>query len=457
MSLIYKEITSRRIFRLSQWNKDNECSVGAFRLIVVFVFGSGCAGGAVADDKQISEQRHLGVASCASSVCHGKLARQDDHRVWLNEYRIWSGAGKHSLGYRILQNAESRRIANYLGLASATTAEVCLDCHADNVPAEKRGSKFQISDGVGCEACHGGAEAWVESHAVESATHAENLSRGMYPTESPIARAKLCLSCHMGADDRFAGHDIYGAGHPRLSFELETFTASQPPHFEVDDDYRARKGNIPGFNLWLTGQLESARRFLDLVRQRIGSTPGPYPELALYDCHGCHHAIDDKRWTPARGGAGVRPGSPRLQDQHLLILQSAVSVLESSDVLSVLTSTTEAFVRAGQQDVEAVRSTAGVLMDWLTDRQLDWASREFDRDTVIAVRRALIDTAARGQMSDFHAAEQVYLGLESLSYSLGDRQTVEAALDQIYAEVEDDSSFNPSTFATTARNLRGKF
>ncbi|MGK0321912.1 MAG: hypothetical protein ACI9JP_004111, partial [Granulosicoccus sp.] len=38
-----------------------------------------------------------------------------------------------------------------------------------------------------------------------------------------------------------------GAAHPRLSFELDLFTANQPAHYSVDADYMARKGTIPSF------------------------------------------------------------------------------------------------------------------------------------------------------------------------------------------------------------------
>lgn len=437
--------------------KDSEHTSRSRRLAALLLLGSVIAQCACADENLIREYAHLGVASCASSVCHGKLARQDERNVWLNEYRLWIGDNdKHSGAYDTLESAESRQIANYLGLASATTAKICLDCHADNVPADKRGAKFQIDDGVSCEACHGGAEEWIKSHAVDGATHANNLSRGMYPTEAPVERAKLCLSCHMGSPQKFAGHDIMGAGHPRLTFELENFTTNQPAHYEVDDDYRLRKGEIPGFNLWLTGQVEAARRFLDLVRLKIDSNAQPYPELALYDCHGCHHEMDDKRWTPVRG-PGVRPGSLRLQDQHLLILQATVSVLESTASRDELASATDTFVRAGQGDVAQVKNAATALINWLSGRQLDWAVREFDNETVVAVRRALLDAAARGQMNDFNAAEQIYFALESLSYTLGDRQRLVGALDRIYAEVEDDSGFRPASFAATARNVRGQF
>ena len=168
-------------------------------------------------------------------------------------YRIWLRQDYHSRAYRTLQTAQSKAIAKKLGLRNATSAKICLDCHADNVAVEARGRRFQISDGVGCEACHGGGGRWLKSHAEESTSHADNLANGMYPTEQPLARAKLCLSCHLGTKNKLATHKIMGAGHPRLAFELETFTVNQPAHYEVDADYRKRKPAIASVNMWLAG------------------------------------------------------------------------------------------------------------------------------------------------------------------------------------------------------------
>jgi hypothetical protein len=261
----------------------------------------------------------------------------------------------------------------------------------------------------------------------------------------------------MGAANKYASHDIMGAGHPRLSFELEAFTTNQPAHYEVDDDYRTRKGEIPGFNMWLTGQVESARRYLELARERIGASTGMYPEVALYNCHSCHHVMDDQRWTPARVGAGIPPGSLRLQDQHLLIVQVVAGVIESTAMATELGEASAAFVRAGHETAANVRRTSQELIAWLNTRQQDWSSRRFERNTIISVRRALVQAAGRGRLSDYSTAEQVYLAVDSLSYTLGDRSKLNAALDRIYEEVADDSSFNPASFENTARSVQGQF
>ena len=105
---------------------------------------------------QQDNKEHLGVASCAASMCHGSVIPREGSDVLQNEYIIWSRADAHSQAFQTLLSAESKKIANKLGLENATTASVCLDCHSDNVTANQRGEKFQISDGVGCESCHGG-------------------------------------------------------------------------------------------------------------------------------------------------------------------------------------------------------------------------------------------------------------------------------------------------------------
>jgi hypothetical protein len=410
---------------------------------------------AFASDISVADFKHLGVASCATSVCHGKLAPQPGKNVALNEYRTWTQEDRHAQAYRTLELAESKRIAANLGLPSATTAKICLECHADNIPSDQRGPKFQMSDGVGCEACHGGAEKWIESHAAESATHKGNVAHGMYPAEQPLKRAQLCLSCHLGTKDRFATHSIMGAGHPRLSFELEAYTANQPAHYVVDADYMQRKGKIEGMNLWLTGQLESARRTLMLLQTDMFHRDGMFPELAFYDCHSCHHPMDKIRWNAQRAGTGIKPGTLRLQTQNLTVLQAVAETLEPA-ALPELVSLTNALIRAGQKDRASVSAAAKAVLDWV-DKRDALSRRQFSAADVTAMRKTLVKYGATDKAGDYAAAEQIVLGLESLSYSLGDRDKKKAALDALYNAVKNDIAFSPQQFASAAANAQRSF
>lgn len=403
----------------------------------------------------IADYKHMGVASCATSVCHGKLAPQSDKDVALNEYRIWQQEDRHAQAYRTLELPESKRIAANLGLPNATAAKICLDCHADNVPSDKRGPKFQISDGVGCEGCHGGSEKWLESHAAENATHKDNVARGMYPTEQPLKRVQVCLGCHLGTKDQFATHAIMGAGHPRLSFELEAYTTNQPAHFIVDADYDQRKGRIAGMNLWVTGQIETTRRYLSLLQTNMFHGGSMFPELAFYDCHSCHHPMDKIRWNSARAGAGIKPGTVRLQTQNLIVLQALMDAFEPT-ATKQLVELTHALIRAGQRDRAAVNEAAKALLNWLAPRDA-LARRQYSSADVIKMRKTLARYAATDKAGDYAAAEQIVLGLESLSYTIGDRASKKAALDALYNAVKNDTTFSPQQFAAAAANAQRSF
>ncbi|MDG1000804.1 MAG: multiheme c-type cytochrome, partial [Pseudomonadales bacterium] len=211
---------------------------------------------------QYAPQDHLGVATCASGVCHGSVRAREATAVSQNEYVIWSRRDRHRAAYNTLLTDQSKSIAKNLGLKNAHEADMCLDCHADNVAVENRGERFQISDGVGCEACHGGSETYISTHVDDAATHASNIEDGLYPSDDPRARAKLCLSCHLGTSEKMASHNIMGAGHPRISFELDTFNWLQPAHYNLDEDYRAEKWAGSSLELWTIGQVEAARQTL---------------------------------------------------------------------------------------------------------------------------------------------------------------------------------------------------
>lgn len=402
------------------------------------------------------EYKHLGVASCGYNNCHGHLTAQTGRDVALNEYRIWLLEDRHSQAYRALDAPAGRAIAAKLGLASASTAKICLDCHADNVPPALRGPRFQLSDGVGCEACHGGAEKWIDSHAQKTTTHAQNVAAGMNPTELPAKRAQICLQCHLGAKDRFATHEIMGAGHPRLRFELDTFTVNQPAHFVVDADYIRRKGKVDDVNLWVAGELEGALRFVTLLQSPFFQPGGMMPELAFYDCYACHHTLDNLHWTRERAGPGIKPGTLRVQKQWFVMLEALAQVVGPPSAVNELVAATSALTQASQRDVGAARAVAGKLADWLRAHQ-GWVQRRYSRADTLSLRRTLLRFAAEDRASDFLTAEQVVLGVESLSYGVGDYERHKPAMDALYATVTSNATFNPTRFATVSRSIEGQF
>lgn len=410
------------------------------------------AGAPAAELPQDADRVHEGVATCASSVCHGSATRRDGTNVLQNEFVTWTRYDKHSGAWDLLKNEESRRMARKLGLENAHEADLCLDCHADNVPQELRGEEFQLSDGVGCEACHGGSGDWLASHTADGNRHQDNLDAGLYPTGDVGARAELCLSCHLGTEDKFATHRIMGAGHPRLAFELSTFSALMPPHWAFDEDHARRKGRSDEFDTWTGGLLRAARQTLSHIGGPLMHDAGVFPEIALFDCHSCHHPMSEIRWQTTPATTGLEPGVIRLNDANFVILLPIAEVL-SPALHERLLGRIRTLNRAVMQGSEALDRAATALVETIdeVDRALDNAGG--DAQIRRRVLDGIIDRAARGDYRDYVAAEQAAMAMDLLLITLDRWEGHKAEVDAIFASVSDDEAYRPDRFAAAAAEL----
>ena len=399
--------------------------------------------------------KHLGVATCSSSVCHGNVKSTGSYDVQLNEYVTWSHDDSHSKAYSVLKSERSRAIAAKLGLPNAYDAKICLDCHADNVPEAVRGKEFNLSDGIGCESCHGGAEKWLESHTMKTTSYADNLKNGMYPTATLTSRASLCLSCHVGNSDKFATHRIMGAGHPRLSFELDTFQALQPPHHQIDKDYAARKPVYSRTAVWAYGQLEAARMQVRLIQQYFAKDGATFPELALFSCHSCHESsMRQLDWTRGLTTLGMQPGSVPLNDGHLrmaIVIARQMSTPASRDLVSLSQSLQEASATSRERVVQL----SGRLEETLTQIQSQAAERQWSNAERTALLTAILDLGSRHEYRDYISAEQAVMATELLMLDLDTAARNRPRLDALFKVVEDDEAYRPDQFVTAVDQLRG--
>ena len=406
---------------------------------------------------------HLGVASCSSSTCHGSIAPLVTTTVLQNEYSVWSENDKHARAYTVLLNDESKKIAVNLGLESAETADICLDCHADNVPDELRGPKFQITDGVGCEACHGGAERWIEVHKASETRegHQRNLANGLFPTENPKARAKLCLSCHLGTEDKLATHRIMGAGHPRISFELDTFTQIEPAHFAVDDDYAARKGLSSGAQIWAIGQAIAVAETMDGILAPNHNKSGLFPELFFFDCHACHKPMSAARWQE-RESLGLGPGVIRFNDANLIMLRIVANIV-SPDLGQRIADQGRKLHQASQASRKSW-NTAAANLRATADQAADvFASHNFDQATMRAILDALVAEGQRGEYIDYVAAEQTTMAIGTIAQAmavegwLSDAEfgKFEDVMNRLYSAVDNDERYEPSVHLKALQRVSG--
>ncbi len=417
--------------------------------------------GSRAQSVPMAPMAHLGVNSCAGSTCHGAASRTKKmSNVVQNEYLIWQAYDKHAKAYTVLEGELGRRIAANLGIGPATKAEMCLQCHADDVPAELRGVQFHIEDGVGCEACHGGSQLWLGPHASGLTKHADLVAHdGLYPTDRPIERAKLCLSCHEGDDTRFITHKIMGAGHPRLSFELQTYTQIEPAHFVIDDKYRARKAVAKGVQVWAVGQALALERIATELTNPKHNGDGVFPELIFFDCQSCHHTTSNLRWEP-RASTGLGPGLPHFNDANAVMLRT-IAARVAPDLQRRL----EVDVRTLHLALSAGVGRPGVVAPRVASEAGEMAQMLSDHDFTQGDMRAIIVALARmsqtSDVSDYASAEQATMAFASIIYTLnmegdldaGQYSRLRSALDQCYAATRNQDKYDPRGFAAAAQSI----
>jgi len=403
---------------------------------------------------------HLGVATCAGGPCHGAASTTKKNGVLQNEYLTWQVHDKHAKAYTVLEGDLGKRIAANLGIGPATEAKVCLDCHADNVPAEARGVQFKISDGVGCEACHGGGQRYLGPHVDGHITHAELVNNdGLYPTDRPVERAKLCVSCHVGDDTHVITHKIMGAGHPRMPFELQTFTQIEPAHYVIDDVYRQHKAVAKGVQFWAVGQALALERLATGIANDKHQGNGVFPELVFFDCQACHHPMSNLRWQK-RASTGLGPGIPHFNDANAIMLR-AIAAKVAPDLGKSLDADVHELhlaLSAGEGNpgeiARRLAANAQKLGDVLAAHDFTKADM---RDMLLAVAKS----STNGDTSDYAAAEQATMAFASIIYTLNTDGALDASayaalkagLNQCYGATEKEDNYDPVKFAAAAKSV----
>jgi hypothetical protein len=369
--------------------------------------------------------KYTGAASCGASNCHGSTKPKADFPK-LNENVVWFQKDKHAKAYATLTNEKLKsgvspsKIATNLKIAKAETSSKCLVCHAVDVKPELRGPKFDITEGVHCDGCHGPAEKWLEPHAEKGWTHEQSVKLGMYDTKSFLLRAEKCVSCHLAIE-----HEMVAAGHPDLlAFELDTFSATMPPHWRD-------KGAWAGSKAWATGQVISLREATKQLGDRAtGNASGALLSDALGKVQG--------------HGAVVR------------VLLGVVAADAQKSVEADIAALADA---VGKGDKAKVAATAKNLVGTMNAQAPKVAAREFDQ---ASTRKIMGDIAGSGDAIGavgVRGAEQAAMALDRLystfSKAPGQKadKAVGDALDRMFGTIEDPKKFDGKKFAAEAKAI----
>lgn len=434
----------------------HRCLLAAVALAVLAPWNSGTAA-------TPTEPRHEGVATCASTTCHGAARPLAGSSVLQNEYVTWSEFDPHAAAFRTLQNERSATIARRLKLGPAERAPACLACHSEVVPAAVRGARFQQDDGIGCEACHGPASGWLATHDDgTSDSHEQSLRAGLRALNQPAERGALCVACHLGSGDRLANHAMLAAGHPRLSFELDTFgelwrTSGGREHYRRSAPDNARRAE-GATQVWLTGLALASLASVDQLQAGVGGAA--LPEFAAFNCYSCHRSMgrrdgDTSESLPNAVASGGAPGALRLNDSALQLLVTALRERNSGEA-AALAGKLAALQRAANEDRGAVPEAAAALRKQLVALVPLLAQSPVQAADRQAILAAILKASGNGAYPDYATAEQAAMAAVVLLGETGTSPRHSADVAALFAVLDDDTAFDQLRFARMLGRLTGE-
>jgi hypothetical protein len=196
----------------------------------------------------------------------------------------------------------------------------------------------------------------------------------------------------------------------------------------------------------------AAKKNLELVEGPRFASNTVFPEIALFDCHACHHLMSDQRWAARKETARLGPGEIRLNDANLVMLASVAEVLAPgqhkalvdgvSDLHAAVRSDRDAVIAAARRLESIVNELGGTLSG--------------DKVGEAAMKRILGNLFAEGQQGeyrDYVSAEQATMAVDLLLIAVGKKDATKGAVDRLYATVQDEHHFDASKFADSLAAL----
>lgn len=406
--------------------------------------------------------KYLGPGSCAASACHGGIQPRNTTKVLQNEYSTWVVQDRHAHAYTVLTQPLARRMAAILKIGDPEKAQKCLVCHALSVPQTEMGRQFDVADGVSCESCHGPSSLWLGPHVQAGARHADMVRLGLVDNKDLVVRAERCLTCHLGAPGMEVDHEMLAAGHPDLTFELDSFSSIEPPHWveKAPDQMEPIADPLLGVRIWGVGEVVQLREsMLRLARYARGPV---WPEYTEMDCFTCHHSLTraEDSWRQAAGYPQRRPGNPPYNVARYAVFRHYARAADAGGAAELEKNMNEVYALASELQPDRTRLAAAADAAARTAEAMEGAVRNanFDAARTRALMREIAGDADAISFEGERSAEQAAMALDSL-YIAATKQGepnpgVRQAIDGMYKLLENPSAYNAPAFAAQMRKVR---
>ncbi len=253
------------------------------------------------------------------------------------------------------------------------------------------------------------------------------------------------------------------AGHPRLSFELDLFSALQR-HYDIDADYVRRKPVAGGVKTWAVGQATALERVLTLYADAGRGQNGVFPEFSFFDCHSCHRAISDdpkvRLTVMANPGRPIPIGTPPFNDENMIMLSAAVQTAAPS-LAPRLAADSRAFHAAIPLGRSEAANAARRLAATAHALSSAFAGQSFQRAETFAILQNVLSDPTAARYTDYAGAAQAVMAADTLLTALADAGEVSPAavaqmrpdVELAYQAVRDPNSFRYEDFRRSLQRI----
>jgi hypothetical protein len=266
-------------------------------------------------------------------------------------------------------------------------------------------------------------------------------------------RSEKCLSCHLGTAEKEVDHKMIAAGHPDLVFELDSYSAIQPPHWKPSSDPNH------DVRLWAVGQAIQLR---EALRRLARHAQGPnWPEFSEYSCFSCHHSLTkpETSWRQERGYPHRSAGSPPWDSAHYDVFRILARDVDASasQQLETQLETVSQLANDWNSSPKAIAESAVAAVDLANRFALEIAQASFDKARAARLLKEISDHGDAIASEDTRSAEQAAMALDTifLSYEKqsGRHPEVRAAIDGLFRELNNPSSYDAPRFSAQMRKV----
>jgi hypothetical protein len=190
-----------------------------------------------------------------------------------------------------------------------------------------------------------------------------------------------------------------------------------------------------------------------------------WPEYSELSCVACHHALTPAKdsWRQAHAYAGRRPGDPAWNASRYVVFRLLAKQVEPStaDELEKHLAALAGQMSSLNPDRSAVAAEAGAAAPIAQRMAERLAGMKYDQELGLRMLQQITGDAENISLADERAAEQATMAIDSLyiAYSKEAKpknaEEFRTAINGLFQQLENPSSYNADQFAAALRRIHG--